>query len=66
MLTLAEAPPRRFRVPDHGLAATVTAAAGGDPDALARLVRRYDRGLRGVTRFYRLSSWDADDVIQAT
>lgn len=66
MLTLAEAPPAHFRAPDPDLAATVTAAVAGDADALERLVERFERGLRGVTRFYRLSKWDADDVIQVT
>jgi RNA polymerase sigma factor (sigma-70 family) len=66
MPTLAEPPPARMKDFETPIAATVTAAAAGDPDALARLVRRYERTLRGVTRFYRLSGWDADDVIQAT
>jgi len=44
----------------------VRAAADGDPYALERLVVRFDRVLRAVTRSYGLSSWDADDVIQST
>ncbi|MDQ3997992.1 MAG: sigma-70 family RNA polymerase sigma factor, partial [Gemmatimonadota bacterium] len=48
------------------LAAIVRASAAGDQAAFERLVARFDRLLRGITRFYRLSSWDADDVIQAT
>jgi RNA polymerase sigma factor (sigma-70 family) len=44
----------------------VRAAANGDQYALERLVVRFDRVLRGVTRSYGLSSWDADDVIQST
>jgi RNA polymerase sigma factor (sigma-70 family) len=51
---------------DAELAAIVRASAAGDQDAFERLVTRFDRLLRGVTRSYRLSSWDADDVIQAT
>lgn len=51
---------------DAELAALVRAAVGGDADAVTRLVDRFDRTLRSVTRFYRLSRWDADDVIQAT
>ena len=26
----------------------------------------HDRPLRGITRSYRISGWDADDVIQST
>jgi RNA polymerase sigma factor (sigma-70 family) len=48
------------------LVAVVRAAAAGDSSAFARLVVRFDRALRAVTRFYRLDSWDADDVIQTT
>ena len=48
------------------LAVLVRAAATGDPHAIERLVARFDRTLRGVARSYRLSSWDTDDVIQAT
>jgi RNA polymerase sigma factor (sigma-70 family) len=51
---------------DADLAVLVRAAAGGDQAALERLVVRFDRALRAVTRSYRLSSWDADDVIQST
>jgi RNA polymerase sigma factor (sigma-70 family) len=57
---------RRFTPVGHDLAPLVRAGAGGDPVALERLVARFDRVLRGVTRSYRLSRWDADDVIQAT
>jgi RNA polymerase sigma factor (sigma-70 family) len=58
----------RMRPPQDGreLVALVSAAAAGDPLALDRLVARFDRMLRGVTRSYRLSSWDADDVVQTT
>lgn len=52
--------------PDRELAAIVSAAAAGDAAALRSLVDRFDRGLRSVTRFYRLSQWDADDIIQTT
>jgi RNA polymerase sigma factor (sigma-70 family) len=48
------------------LAAIVPAAAGGDAAALSCLVARFDAALRSVTRSYRLSSWDADDVVQST
>jgi RNA polymerase sigma factor (sigma-70 family) len=51
---------------DPDLAPLVRAGAGGDPVALERLVVRFDRMLRSVTRSYRLSRWDADDVIQTT
>jgi RNA polymerase sigma factor (sigma-70 family) len=51
---------------DRALAAVVHAAARGDAAALCRVVDRFDRALRSVTRFYRLSCWDADDVVQAT
>jgi len=47
-------------------ATVVRAALAGDQCAFSALVARYERALRGVTRFYRLSSWDADDVIQST
>jgi RNA polymerase sigma factor (sigma-70 family) len=52
--------------PDRELAAVVSAAAAGDAAALRSLVDRFDRALRSVTRFYRLSQWDADDIIQTT
>jgi RNA polymerase sigma factor (sigma-70 family) len=52
--------------PDPELAQLVRAGAAGDTVALSRLVARFDRALRGVARSYRLSSWDTDDVIQAT
>jgi RNA polymerase sigma factor (sigma-70 family) len=51
---------------DPELVALVRAAAAGDAVALTRLVGRFDRALRGVARSFRLSSWDTDDVIQAT
>jgi RNA polymerase sigma factor (sigma-70 family) len=51
---------------DAELVALVRASAAGDQAAFERLVTRFDRLLRGVTRSFRLSSWDADDVIQAT
>jgi RNA polymerase sigma factor (sigma-70 family) len=57
---------RRLIPIDHDLGALVRAGAGGDPVALERLVARFDRLLRSVTRSYRLSRWDADDVIQST
>jgi RNA polymerase sigma factor (sigma-70 family) len=50
----------------HDLARLVRAGAEGDPVALERLVDHFDRMLRGVTRSFRLSRWDADDVIQTT
>ena len=62
MLQQCERPPTR----PHDLGALVRAAAAGDAAALDGLVTRFDRLLRAVTRSYRLSSWDADDVIQAT
>jgi len=62
MLQQSERP--RTRPPEP--AALVRAGATGDQDALGHLFARFDRMLRGITRSYRLSSWDADDVIQAT
>jgi RNA polymerase sigma factor (sigma-70 family) len=56
----APAPPARE------LARLAGAASRGDAAALSSLVERFERPLRSVTRFYRLSPWDADDVIQAT
>ena len=52
--------------PERELVAIVRAASRGDAAALRCLVEHFDRSLRSVTRFYRLSSWDADDVIQDT
>jgi RNA polymerase sigma factor (sigma-70 family) len=57
-----EQPARRC----HDLGPVVRAAAAGDPVALERLVARFDRMLRGIARSFRLSAWDADDVIQNT
>jgi RNA polymerase sigma factor (sigma-70 family) len=51
-------------VPATELAALVAAAAGGDPQAWAALVRRYDAKLRSVARSFRLSASDVDDVVQ--
>jgi RNA polymerase sigma factor (sigma-70 family) len=51
---------------DRELSAIVSAAADGDAAALRCLVDRFDRTLRSVTRFYGLSRWDADDVVQTT
>lgn len=62
MLTLVAAPPRPLLAQDAELAA----ALAGQPEAVARLVRHHEAALRSVTRFYRLSQWDADDVIQLT
>jgi RNA polymerase sigma factor (sigma-70 family) len=58
----------RMRPQEHDpeLAGLVRAGAVGDPVALRRLVARFERMLRRVARSYGLSSWDADDVIQAT
>ena len=54
------------RLPLPELAVLARAGASGDPIAFERLVVRFDRVLRAVTRSYRLSKWDADDVIQST
>jgi RNA polymerase sigma factor (sigma-70 family) len=54
------------RTCDRELVALVRAAVAGDGRAFARLVARFDRPLRGIARQYRLSGWDADDVIQST
>jgi RNA polymerase sigma factor (sigma-70 family) len=50
---------------DAGLASLVRAAVGGDAGAFTQLVIRFDRPLRAIARSYRLSGWDADDVIQS-
>jgi RNA polymerase sigma factor (sigma-70 family) len=50
---------------DHELAAVVRAARTGDDDAWARLIARFDRGLRRIARSYRLSPADVDDAVQA-
>ena len=51
---------------DRQLVTTVRAAVAGDDRAVAAVVARFDRPLRGITRSFRLSAWDADDVIQST
>jgi RNA polymerase sigma factor (sigma-70 family) len=66
MLHQIERPQTRPPQYDAELAAIVRASAAGDQAAFECLVARYDRLLRGVTRSFRLTSWDADDVIQAT
>src|SRR5829696_8962035 len=53
-------------VEDPDLVALVRCAVDGDPAALSCIVERLDRSLRGIVRFYRLSPWDVDDVVQAT
>jgi len=53
-------------VGDPDLAALVRRAVEGDPAALTWLVERFDRWLRAIVRFYRLSPCDVDDVVQAT
>jgi len=53
-------------VEDPDLAALVRRAVEGDPAALTCIVERFDRSLRDIVRFYRLSPWDVDDVVQAT
>ena len=63
MLHQCERPRMR---PRDALGGLVRAAAAGDAEALDRLVARFDRVLRAVARSYRLSRWDADDVVQAT
>ena len=42
------------------------AAADGDPNAWNALVTRHSSLLRSIARGYRLSSADADDVVQTT
>lgn len=66
MLHQSERPRARSPQYDAELAAIVRASAAGDQDAFERLVSRFDHLVRGVTRSFRLSSWDADDVAQAT
>ena len=58
--------PEPAKAPDHELVSLVRAAVAGDECAFARLVARFDRPLRSVARSYRISGWDADDVIQST
>jgi len=48
------------------LAATVTAAAGGDKDAWEQLVARFGGLLWAIARSHRLSQADAADVVQST
>jgi RNA polymerase sigma factor (sigma-70 family) len=66
MLHQIERPHTRPPQYDAQLVDLVRASAAGDQAAFESLVTRFDRLLRGVTRSYGLSSWDADDVIQAT
>jgi RNA polymerase sigma factor (sigma-70 family) len=66
MLHQIERPQTRPPQYDAELVALVRASAAGDDEAFERLVTRFDGLLRGVIRSFRLSSWDADDVIQAT
>jgi len=54
------------RTADRELVSLVREAVAGDACAFARLVARFDRPLRAIARSYRLSGWDADDVIQCT
>jgi RNA polymerase sigma factor (sigma-70 family) len=51
---------------DPDLGALVRRAVDGDPAALTWIVERFDPSLRAIVRFYRLSPWDVDDVVQAT
>ena len=53
-------------VEDPDLVALVRRAVDGDPAALTCIVERFDRSLRAIVRFYRLSPFDVDDVVQAT
>lgn len=53
-------------VADPDLVALVRRAVDGDPAALTCIVERFDRSLRAIVRFYRLSPFDVDDVVQAT
>jgi RNA polymerase sigma factor (sigma-70 family) len=59
-------PTRPAPVEDPDLAALVRRAVDGDPAAQIWLVAHFDRSLRSTVRFYRLSPWDVDDVIQET
>src|SRR5690349_8451040 len=58
--------PSPLPIEDPELVTLVRGAAAGDPAALTLLVRRFDRSLRAVVRFYRLSPADVDDVVQTT
>jgi RNA polymerase sigma factor (sigma-70 family) len=55
-----------IRTSDPVLSGLVRAALAGDDRAFAKLVARFERPLRSIVRSYRLSGWDADDVIQST
>jgi RNA polymerase sigma factor (sigma-70 family) len=55
-----------IRTSDPVLSGLVQAALAGDNRAFATLVARFERPLRSIVRSYRLSGWDADDVIQST
>lgn len=55
-----------IRTSDPVLSGLVRAALAGDNRAFATLVARFERPLRSIVRSYRLSGWDADDVIQST
>jgi RNA polymerase sigma factor (sigma-70 family) len=54
------------RAGDPVLSWLVRAALRGDERAFVTLVARFERPLRSIVRSYRLSGWDADDVIQST
>jgi RNA polymerase sigma factor (sigma-70 family) len=62
---IAGGPPQPANA-DTELTRLVGAALAGDGRAFATLVARFDRTLRSIARSYRLSGWDADDVIQST
>jgi RNA polymerase sigma factor (sigma-70 family) len=66
--TGSAAPGRSRTVPgaERGVGELLQAAAGGERDAWAELIRRYDRLLRARTRSFGLQEADALDVIQAT
>jgi RNA polymerase sigma factor (sigma-70 family) len=48
------------------VATLVRLARGGDPRAWDEIVTRFGGTIRGITRGFRLSAADADDVAQAT
>jgi RNA polymerase sigma factor (sigma-70 family) len=54
------------RTADPQLCRLVRAAVAGDGRAFESLVGRFERPLRSIVRSYRLTGWDADDVIQST
>ncbi len=58
--------PAPIAAADVELCELVAAAAAGDPEAWAAIVRRFEPKLRTVARSFRLSPSDVNDVVQLT